>query len=93
MQNENRWIRSQKIRESCGIEPIPGWVGRRRKRRKRGEWNEPVTRMDAKRLVKISRDNVPAIRRSLERPKRSRKYLSLTERGGIAYKKEEEEKQ
>jgi hypothetical protein len=40
-------------RESCGIQPINGWVQRR-------EWDEHVIRMDAERLVKISRDNIPA---------------------------------
>ena len=29
-----------------------------------GKWDEHVTRMDAERLVKISRDNIPAGRRS-----------------------------
>ena len=44
-------IRSQQ-RESCGIQPINEWVERRR------EWDQHVTRMDAKRLVKHSRDNI-----------------------------------
>ena len=39
-------ITSQKISESCGINK---WVERRR------EWDQHVTRMDAERLVKISR--------------------------------------
>jgi hypothetical protein len=30
------------------------------RRRRRREWEEHVTRMDAERLVKISRDNIPA---------------------------------
>ena len=34
-------IRSQQIRESCGIQPINEWVERRR------EWNQHVIRMDA----------------------------------------------
>ena len=46
-------VRSQQIRESCGIQPIHEWVERRR------EWAEHVTRMDAERLVEISRDNIP----------------------------------
>ena len=46
-------IRSQQIRESCGIQPINEWVGRR-------EWDEHVTRMDAERLVKITRNSIPA---------------------------------
>ena len=41
-------IRSQQIRESCGILPINQWVRRRR------EWDQHVTRMDAERLVKLS---------------------------------------
>ena len=40
------------------------------RRRRRREWNEHVTRMDAERLVKISRDNIPAGRSSPGRPKR-----------------------
>ena len=46
-------IRSQQIRDSCGIQPINEWVERRRRR----EWDQHVTRMDAERLVKISKDN------------------------------------
>ena len=53
-------MRSQQIRKPCGVEPINEWVeGRRR------EWDEHVTRMDGYRLVKISRDNIPAGRRRL----------------------------
>ena len=59
-------IRSQQIRESYGVEPINEWVERRR----RGEWDQHVTRMDAERLVTNSRDNIPVGRRSPERPKR-----------------------
>ena len=51
-------IRSQQIRESCGIQPINDWVERRR------EWDEQITRMDADRLVEISRDHILAGRRS-----------------------------
>ena len=47
------------MRESCCIQPIIGWVERRRK-----ESDEHVTRMDAERLIKISRDNIPAGRSS-----------------------------
>ena len=65
---ENSWqkkdrITSQQIRESCGIQPINEWVERRR------EWDQHVTRMDAERLVKILRDNIP-LGRSPGRPKR-----------------------
>jgi hypothetical protein len=37
---------------------------------RRREWDEHVTRMYTERLVKISRDNIPAGRRSPGRPKR-----------------------
>ena len=56
-------IRSQQIRESCGIEPINEWVERRRR-----EWDQHVTRMDAEKSVKISWDNTPVGRRSPGRP-------------------------
>ena len=52
-------IRSQQIRESCDIQPINEQVERRRR-----EWGQHVTRMDAERLVKISRDNIRVGRRS-----------------------------
>ena len=70
-QNKNILRRSQQIRESCGIQPINEWVERiiiiRRRRR---EWEEHVTRIDAEILVKISMDNLfPGIR-SPRRPKR-----------------------
>ena len=45
-------IRCQQIREPCSIQPINEWVERRRR-----EWDEHVTRMNAERLVKIS--NLP----------------------------------
>ena len=47
-------IRSQQIRESCCIQPINDWVDRRRR-----EWDQHIIRMDAERLVKISRDSIP----------------------------------
>ena len=56
-------IRSQQIRESCDIQPFNEWVERRR------ECDQHVARMDAERLVKISRENIPAGRRSPGRPK------------------------
>jgi hypothetical protein len=58
-------IRSQQIRESCGNQPINEWVERRRR-----EWDPRTTRMDAEKLVKTSRDNIPVGRRSPGRPKR-----------------------
>ena len=48
-------IKSQQIRESCGIQPINEWV-----EIIRTEWDEHVTRMDDERLVQISRDNISA---------------------------------
>jgi hypothetical protein len=38
--------------------------------RRRREWDDHVTRMNVERFVKISRDNVPAGRRSPGSPKR-----------------------
>ena len=64
-QQQNR-IKIQQIRE-FGARPtqtINEWVERRRK------WDQHVTRMDAERLVKISRVNIPVERRSPRRPKR-----------------------
>ena len=58
-------IRSQQIRESCGIQTFNKWVERRRR-----EWDQHVTRMDPWKLVKISRDNMPVGRKSLGCPKR-----------------------
>ena len=58
---ENSWqnkkidrIRSQQIWESCGIQSINEWEEIRRRR----EWDQHETRMDAEKLVKISRDNI-----------------------------------
>ena len=50
-------IRRQQKRESCGMQTINEWVKRRR------ECDQYVTRMDAGKLVKISRDNIPVGRR------------------------------
>ena len=58
-------ITNQQIREFCFIQIINEWVERRRR-----EMDEHVTRMDAERLVKSSRDNIPAGRRSPGRPKK-----------------------
>ena len=46
-------IKIQQIRESCGIQPFSEWMERRIR-----EWDEHVTRVDAKRLVNISIDNI-----------------------------------
>ena len=66
-------IRSKKIRESWGIQPNDEWVDRRK--REGGEWDEHVTRMNAKRLVKISRDNITAGNQSLIKKKNRRNRL------------------
>ena len=65
-------IRSQQIRETCGVQPINQWVERRRR-----ESDQHVTRMDAERLVKISGDNIPVGRTSPGRPKRRWSYLII----------------
>ena len=65
-------IRSQQIRESSGIQPINEQAERRRK-----EWDYHVTRMDAERLVTISRDNIPVGIRSPGRPKRRWSHLII----------------
>ena len=59
--NKKNRIRSQQIRESYDIQPINECVEIRRR-----EWDENVTRMDVKRLVNISRDNIPAGRSPFE---------------------------
>ena len=51
------------------------WVERRRRRRE--EWDKHVTRMNAERLVKTSKDNIPAGRRPPEPPKRRWSELIL----------------
>ena len=48
----------------------------RRKRRRRRVCDEIVTRMDAERLVKISKDNMPAGRRSPGRPEKKMERLN-----------------
>ena len=55
------------VKRSCGIQAINEWAERRKSRK---EWDEHVTRMDAERLVKISRDNIPAGKRSPGRLRR-----------------------
>ena len=62
-QNKNR-IRSQQVREFYGVQSIHEWMERRRR-----EWDQHVIRMDAERLAKISRDNLPVGRRPPGRPK------------------------
>ena len=48
-------IRSQDIREPCGIQPINRSTERRRR-----EQEKHITRMEAERLGEISRDHQPA---------------------------------
>jgi hypothetical protein len=45
--------------------------------RRRIEWDEHLARMDAKRLVKFSTDNIPTLRISPGRPKRRWSELIL----------------
>jgi hypothetical protein len=40
------------------------------RRRRRREWDEHITRLDAEKLIIISRDNIPTGRSSPGRPKR-----------------------
>jgi hypothetical protein len=54
--------------------------------KKRREWGEHLTRMDAKRLVKIQKENIPAGRKS---PGRAKKQMIKT--GRIAYKRRKRE--
>ena len=55
-------------------------------RRKRTEWEEHIGKMDAERLVKISRDNIPA-GRSPGRPKRNGATKSLVKQAGSPIKR------
>ena len=60
-------IRSQQIRESCGIQPINEWMKKRR------EWDEHVTRIDAEQLVKISRDKYTCWKKISRKPEKKMK--------------------
>ena len=80
-------IRSQQIREFCGIQPVNEWVESRRIRRRRREWDEHVTRMDAERLVKISRHNITCRKKIFRTPKMKRNLIP-GETNGTAYNKE-----
>ena len=57
-------MRSQRIRETSGIQTNNEWL------EKRTEWDKHVTRIHAERVVKISRDNIAAGKRSPGRPKK-----------------------
>ena len=57
-------IRSQQMRESCGMQPTNEWVERRRR-----DWGKHVIRINAEKLFKISRNNT--LRKKITgRPKR-----------------------
>ena len=53
------------------------------------EWDENVTRMDAERLVEISRDDILAGGRSSGRPMRRWNDLTAIKTCGTAYNKKE----
>ena len=78
-------IRSQEIREPCGIQPINESVKRRRR-----EWDEHVTRMDAERLVKqyICRKISRMSKKKLDRlnPSSNQAELPITRRRRISRK-------
>jgi hypothetical protein len=77
-------ITRKQIRDSYGIQPINEWVERRIR-----EWDEYVTRMKAERLVKISRYNISAGRRS---PGSSKRRWSDLIPGGTANNKKKKKK-
>ena len=60
--------------------------------RRRREWDEHVTRMNANRLVNISRDNIPAGRRSSRYLKRRWSELILVKTGRIICNKKKKKK-
>ena len=81
-------IRIQEIRESCGIQTMNEWVERRGR-----ELDQYVTRMDAERFVRISRNNVPSEDHLQDALKEDGATQLLIETGGIAFKEEEEEEE
>ena len=57
---------SENIRRTCEIEEdINCWVLKRKK-----QWNEHISRMEEKRIVRIARDKSPTGRRSIGRPRK-----------------------
>jgi hypothetical protein len=58
-------VRSQDLREQCGIQPIEEWVNNRK-----GEWNNHISRMTEDRFVKFVRDNSPKGKRRTGRPRK-----------------------
>ena len=58
-------IRSDNVRQTCGIDKINDWVLERKKK-----WNEHIHRMTEERIVKITRDELPGGHRSTVRPRK-----------------------
>jgi stage III sporulation protein SpoIIIAA len=58
-------IRSDQLRQLCGIQDIIKWANVRRR-----EWVAHVERMEDNRVGKITRDNRPRGVRSRDRPKK-----------------------
>ena len=79
-------IRSQQIRESCGIQIMNVWV-----QRIRTEWDEHKTRLDAERSVKISTCRKKIFRMSDRKMKRLYPGINrrnrLQQRSGIKLKR------
>ena len=57
--------RSDNIRQICGVDQINDWVLERNKK-----WNEHIDRVTEERIVKITRDKLPAGRRNTGRPRK-----------------------
>lgn len=57
--------RSESIRRTCNVESVNEWTLNRKK-----EWNEHISRMDDRRMVRIARDKSPLGRRSPGRPRK-----------------------
>lgn len=57
--------RSDNVRRTCGVDNISDWVLARKM-----EWNDHISRMDQRRIVRIARDESPIGRRSLGRPRK-----------------------
>ena len=57
--------RSDNIRQTCGIDKVNDWVLERKKK-----WNEHIDRMTEERIVKITRDKLPAGHMSTGMPRK-----------------------
>ena len=57
--------RNESIRRACKVENVNEWVLSRKE-----EWNEHISRMDNRRIVRVARDKSPLGRRSLGRPRK-----------------------